>query len=129
MMRIMYKVVFSSIELLSVRGYWNLELRAKSKKEAEKTWEKKKSHQTRHFLLVCALHIFSPQTCLEGKLLLHQERARKAPQQVNRKILWADWYFHPCLTFILKTSVEVGLTFSDSGETENSILALIFVKV
>lgn len=125
MMRVMYKLVFSSIELLRERGYWYLELRAKSKKKLKRCererGKKKKSHRT---TFLCFTHLLTTKTCLEAKLLLYQETvwiARKAPKQVNRNSPWADWYFDPCLTFIPKASVDTGLTFSDSGESQKML--------
>ena len=130
-MRIMYKLVFSSIELLSweVTDIQSLE---QNLKRSWKDMKKKKKTLVQDRFYWPVLHTSSHSKNMlrsqivtsSGESFVSQESTR----QVNRNILWSDWHSDPCLNFIVRASVEAELSFSDSGDTDNITSALIFVK-
>lgn len=123
--------VQTSVFFELLRCYWYPELRAKSKKKLKRHEKKKKTlvqdtfywpvlHTSSHSKNMLRSQIVAS----SGESFVSQENTR----QVSRNILWADWHSDPCLNFIVKTSVEAELSFSDSGDTDDITSALIFVK-
>lgn len=98
---------------------------SKIQNAAERTW-KIKFPQNRTFSTgLCFTHFLTAKTCLEAKLPLHQERVCWwESTQVNRNILWSDWYSDICLNFHMQVKWRSNIEILWFGEMVERMLHL-----